>query len=116
MGDMGDIRVIEMEPEEELTEDFFQLKFRHPYKFEGQEYDSIDMSGLKRLKARDLIQIQKEVPSIYVNPNPEVMMDYVCTVAARATKQPVEFFEGLPASEAVKVKNCVVNFLYDNVE
>lgn len=113
---MEDMKVIEMEPEEELTEELFQLKFKQPYDFEGQEYRGIDMSGLKRLRARDLIQAQKEVPNSYATPNPEMMLEYTCAIAAKATRQPVEFFEGLPSNEAIKVKNCVVNFLYDNAE
>ena len=114
---MEDMKVIEMGPEaKELGEDFFQLKFKCPYKFEGQEYKSIDMSGLERLKARDLIQIQKDIPNGYTNPNPEVTLEYACIIAAKVTRQPVEFFEGLPSNEAIKVKNCVVNFLYDNAE
>lgn len=114
---MEDMKVIEMEPENnEPGEDFFQIAFKQPYHFEGQEYKSIDMSGLKRLTARDLIQAQKDVPNGYTNPNPELMLDYTCIIAAKVTKQPVEFFEGLPSVEAIKVKNCVVNFLYDNAE
>ena len=36
-------------------------------------------------------------------------------MAARVTGKPLEFFQQLPAREAVKLKNLVVGFLYGEV-
>ena len=39
-------------------------------------------------------------------------LGYSCYLAARVSGLPVEFFQGLPAREAIKLKNVVTGFLY----
>lgn len=37
------------------------VKFDKPYKFEGKEYDSLDLSGMEKMTVQDLIDIQKSI-------------------------------------------------------
>ena len=37
------------------------VKFDKPYKFEGKEYDSLDLSGMEKMTVQDLIDIQKNI-------------------------------------------------------
>ena len=46
------------------------------------------------------------------SPLPEMTVEYVQFIAARASGQPVEFFKGLPPKDAIKVKNRVTSFFY----
>ena len=90
------------------------IKLKKPYQFEGKEYTEIDLSGLEELTAADMIarenQYDRKSPGI--NVMPEVKVGYAVMMAARAAKLPVEFFNGLPPKEAMKVKNRVMGFLF----
>lgn len=37
------------------------VKFDKPYKFEGKEYDSLDLSGMEKMTVQDLIDIRPAV-------------------------------------------------------
>ena len=41
--------------------DMYTLSFKKPYIFEGQEYSLVNLSGLKDLTARDMIEGQKHL-------------------------------------------------------
>lgn len=98
------------QPEEENT---YIIKFNKPYVFEDQTYGSVDLSGLEDMSARDMIQAQRTMEkSGSINVLPEMSLEYACIFAARATKLPVEFFQGLPPKEAIRLKNKVTNFFY----
>lgn len=90
------------------------LKFRKPYLFEGKEYTEIDLSGMENMTAADMIAINKAMQrgSAGIDVMPEVSMEYATHFASKATKLPVEFFKNLPTKEAMKVKNCVMGFLF----
>lgn len=72
------------------------MKFNKPYRFEGQDYTEIDLSGLDKLTIQDAIDIQKEL----IN-HGETAAVLVCETtaaftreaAAKATGMPVEFFQ-----------------------
>lgn len=89
-----------------------KVVFKNPYTFEKKEYTEVDLNGLKNLTTSDLIEAEQLFSSSgnfsMIN---EVTIGYTMIVAAKATGQPVEFFEGLPASEGLKVKNMVMGFL-----
>lgn len=89
------------------------IKFAKPYRFEGKEYTEIDLEALADLTGADLIAVDKLMSrdGISIEVMPEVKINYACNLAAKALKLPVEFFEGLPAKEAIKVKNRVMGFL-----
>lgn len=96
------------------TEDTpFLVVFQKPFQFEGASYDSVDLSGLESLSAADMIAVNKTIErGGSVNVLPEMSLEYACLISARASGKPVEFFKALPPKEALKIKNCVTNFLY----
>ena len=84
-----------------------------PYKFEGQEYTEVDLSGMEDMTAGDLCAVAKLANrELGVTPIPEMTLPYAMYMAARASHKPVEFFKGLPPVEAMKLKNLVTGFLY----
>ena len=97
--------------EEEAT---MVVKFKKPYYFEGKEYTEIDLSGMEDLTGADMIAINKIMSrsSAGIDVMPEVSVEYACHFAARAAKQPIEFFMQLPPRELMKVKNRVMGFLF----
>lgn len=89
------------------------LRFAKPYRFEGAEYSEVDLTGLENMSAGDLCAVGKLVArSLGATPVPELTVDYAVYMAARASGKPVEFFQRLPAKEAIKLKNLVTSFLY----
>lgn len=89
-----------------------KIVFKKPYKFESNEYQEIDLSGLDQLKTSDLIDADKQFSSTgQFSVMNEIALGYTCIVAAKATGKPVEFFENLPAGDGLKVKNTVMAFL-----
>lgn len=90
------------------------IKLKKPYLFEGKEYTEIDLTALEDLTAADMIALENQYDKRHpgINVMPEVKLGYAMMMAARALKQPVEFFNGLTQRDAVKVKTRVVNFLF----
>lgn len=89
------------------------INFYKPYLYEGESYESIDLSGLEDVKAADMIEAQKVLSrSGELTSTPELSMNYACLIAHRVTGKPIEFFYNLPAKEAVKLKNLVSGFFY----
>lgn len=97
-----------------MEENQYLIKFKKPYEFEGGSYNEVDLSGLEDLTARDLSSAEKVVAASGQMPlMSEMTVAYACVICAAATKKPVEFFNELPAREAVKVKNMVTGFFYE---
>lgn len=100
--------VAENEEQNELV-----LRFSNPYTFEDETVTEVDLSGIENLTAADMIAVQKQMTKGgTVDALPEMSLQYACIVAARVTKRPVEFFTGLPAREAIKLKNKVTGFIF----
>ena len=94
-------------------EESLVLKFKKPYKFEGREYTEVDLSAMEDMTAADLCAVGKIMTRLgIVNPVAEMTVDYAIYMAARASGKPVEFFQGLPTKEGIKLKNMVTGFLY----
>lgn len=92
------------------------LRFQKPYSFEGETFTEVDLSGLEDLSAADLCKVGKMVKKIDgVDPIAEMSLPYAIFMAARVTGKPLEFFQQLPAREAIKLKNLVAGFLYGGV-
>ena len=99
--------------DQEGEEESLVLKFRKPYKFEGREYTEVDLSAMEDMTAADLCAVGKIMTRLgIVNPVAEMTVDYAIYMAARASGKPVEFFQGLPTKEGIKLKNMVTGFLY----
>lgn len=89
------------------------VKFGKPYVFEEDIYDGLDMSCLEDLSTRDLLDIEKKFYKLGVmSMNPENTASYAKVVAQKATGMPIEFFEGLPIREMMKIRSMIVNFFY----
>ena len=91
------------------------LRFAKPYKFGGMEYTEVDLSGLEDVTAGTLESVGKIVAKKNPGMNPalqEMSLTFCTYLAQRVAKQPLEFFTGLPAKEAIKLKAMVTNFLY----
>ena len=101
--------------EAEEQEESLILKFRRPYPFEGQEYTELDLSGLENVTAGTLENIGKIMAKKSPGLNPatiEMEMGYCELLAARVTGKPLEFFQRLPARDAIALKSKIVGFLY----
>ena len=83
------------------------MKLDKPFTFEGQTYTEVDLSGLEDTTAADLQAVGRFVTKKNPAANPatvEMTLEYA--------HLPLEFFERLPAKEAIKLKGIVVGFLY----
>ena len=91
------------------------LRFAKPYKFGGMEYTEVDLSGLEDVTAGVLENVGKIAAKKNPGMNPalqEMSLTFCTCLAQRVAKLPLEFFTGLPAKEAIKLKALVTNFLY----
>ncbi len=91
------------------------LRFGKPYKFGGQEYTEVDLSGLEDVTAGVLENVGKIAAKKNPGMNPalqEMSLTFCTYLAQRVAKLPLEFFTGLPAKEAIKLKTMVTGFLY----
>lgn len=93
----------------------YTIEFNKPYEFEGTKHTEVDLSEIESLSTKDLADIDK-VFNTQAQGNIEVLKEmnivYSCIVAAKVTQKPIEFFQGLPANEGIKIKNMVTGFLY----
>lgn len=106
-----DESVVTVSNEEVLVENEFT--FSTPYTFEGNEYTKLNLSGLLNLTAMDMLSIDRELlRGGSTSVLPEVSLEYVIKLAAKATKKPIEFFEQLPMQDTIKLKMKVVSFLF----
>lgn len=108
------VEVVASDVSEEEKDDLL-IKLKKPYMFERVEYKEVDLRGLRDLKASDMITINnrmKRRSGGSIDVMPEVTLEYAAEIAAMGSKQPVEFFTNLPASESMAVKNAVLGFLF----
>ena len=109
----ANIALLDEADAEQAEENELLLKLSKPYVFDGQAYTEVDLSGLEDATGADLIAVNKILNKTgTVSPVPEMSMDFSIYMAARVAKLPVEFFQRLPAREAVRLKNTVTGFLY----
>ena len=91
------------------------LRFAKPYKFGGQEYTEVDLSGLEDTTAGDLARCAKITTRKHKGLNTatlEMTTEYSITMAHIVTKLPLEFFERMPSKSAIELKGIVVGFLF----
>ncbi len=88
------------------------IKLKKPIDYEGERYDSIDLSGLHEIKASDMVAINRRLTrSGNVDASQELSLEYALNMANIATGIPLEFFEDLPPYAAMKLKGRVTSFL-----
>lgn len=99
--------------ETDADEDSLVLKFKKPYKFEGETYEEIDLSGLEKLSGADMIAVSNKLSRKGRMPVlQEMTLEYAQEIAAVATGKPVELFQGLTMKDSGKLKNIITNFIY----
>ena len=92
------------------------VKFDKPYKFEGKEYDSLDLSGMEKMTVQDLIDIQKNIGNeLAAMSVMEMTTSFAQEMAVKATGKPVEFFKLMPRGKIKKVQAAVIKGM-DNSE
>ena len=90
------------------------IRFKQPYRFEGQEYEELDLSGLERMTVKDAIDAQKklfeqqEEATLLLT---ETTTAFARMVAAKASGKPVEFFQQMPRGSGKLVSNAVKAYL-----
>ncbi len=98
-----------------MEENDLIIKLSKPYKFDGETHETLDLTAIENASAADLKAVAKVLAKKEPGQNPatlEMTMDFAFILAARACNKPLEFFDGLPAKDAVTVKTAVVGFLY----
>lgn len=88
-----------------------------PYKFEGTEYTSIDLSGLDKLTVKDAIDAQRQLfneREVAAAMLCETTTAFARAIAAKAAELPIEFFKLMPRGASRKVTGVVRNYM--NVE
>lgn len=104
-----------IEDAEDTEPEDLVLRFAKPYKFGGVEYTEVDLSGLEDVTAGVLENVGKIAAKKNPGMNPalqEMSLTFCTCLAQRVAKLPLEFFEKLPAREAIKLKTMVTGFLY----
>lgn len=71
------------------------VKFDKPYKFEGKEYDSLDLSGMEKMTVQDLIDIQKNIGNELA-----AMDDFRCVVDVAVDDVTEEMFPSVALHKA----------------
>ena len=100
---------------EDTEQEDLILRFAKPYKFGGQEYTEVDLSGLEDTTAGDLARCAKITTRKHKGLNTatlEMTTEYSITMAHIVTKLPLEFFEHMPSKSAIELKGIVVGFLF----
>ena len=87
------------------------IKFHKPYHFEGVNYASIHLD-LDSLTGNMVIQAENNLRSSGdMSPVYEMAPRFGAEIAALVSKQPIEFFLGLPASDFMRIGRMVRSFL-----
>lgn len=102
----------ETEEEEDDKGDYW-LKFHKPYKFEGTEYEGLDLSGIVELTAADQLWAERHCSTAsMINPVKEMSTEMAMLLASRATGKPIEFFKFLPIPDMTHIRLAIVGFTY----
>lgn len=93
-----------------------EITLSKAYKFEGETFEKIDLSGLNEIKAADMIDASRYMSRIGMNEmDEEFTLPYTLFIASRAAGKPIEFFNGLLPYDALRVKSRVVSFFMGRV-
>ena len=96
------------------TEDSMVVELSKEYSFEGEKIKTIDFSGLDKVNAKTMIKANKVLTaSGDVQILPESSLHYTLIIAAECTKYPIEFYERLNPRDAMKIKNTVTSFFFE---
>lgn len=107
---MEEMEQLEKKIEEEGKE-LYIIKLKNPVKFEGQTYERIDLTGLEDITAEEMIAVNRRLSGMG-RETQENTLEYALYLAAEAASLPVEFFMQLKGNVAMRVKSCVMLFLF----
>lgn len=121
---MAEDKKLEKNAEKEVAEEVKKddpgiVEFEKPYMFEGNEYNTVDVTGIRKMTVRDAIDIQKkayddgETAAFLVT---EVTSVFSRMIAAKATGYPIEFFELMPRIKWKQVQAAVVRMIHSQKE
>lgn len=96
------------------TDESLIVELSKEYNFEGEKIKTIDFSGLEKVNAKTMIKANKVLTaSGDVQILPESSLHYALIIAGECTKYPIDFYERLSPRDAMKVKNTVTTFFFD---
>lgn len=99
--------------EDNAEEKDLVIILKKPIKFEGELYSKIDLSGLRDIKAADMVSINRRLTrNGNVDTNQELTLEYALYMAHMVTGKPMEFFDQIPPYAAMALKSCVISFLF----
>ena len=90
------------------------VKLKAPYRFEGKDYDEIDLNGLEKLTIQTAVDIQLELMGQQEEAAmllAETTTAFSLALAAKATGKPIELFKLLPIGWAKRVVNTVRGYM-----
>lgn len=88
-----------------------EYTFTVPYEFEGKTYEKLEFD-LNSLKGSDISAVKKQYAGAgNFSPVPASDSDFCAMILARLLKQPIEFFEEMPAKDYSRLTQQVSNFL-----
>ena len=84
------------------------LRFEKPYFFKGQQYETVDLSGIADLNSMNESEAENRMARAgFVITENSFNYLYACILASMASNLPEDFYTGLPLCELVKLKNAV---------
>lgn len=98
----------------QITQNERVIDLGKPYKFEGTEYTSIDLSGLDKLTVKDAIDAQRQLfneREVAAAMLCETTTAFARAIAAKAAELPIEFFKLMPRGASRKVAGVVRNYM-----
>ena len=90
------------------------VKLKAPYRFEGKDYDEIDLNGLEKLTIQTAVDAQLELMGQQEEAAmllAETTTAFSLALAAKATGKPIELFKLLPIGWAKRVVNTVRGYM-----
>lgn len=86
------------------------MQFSKPYFYKGQQYETVDLSGIADLNSMNESEAENRMARAgFVITENSFNYLYACILASMASNLPEDFFTGLPFYELLKLKNTVNN-------
>lgn len=88
-----------------------EYKFSKPYEFNGTEYETLEFD-LESLTGADIAAVKRQFNRAgNFSAVPTADSEFCALILSRVAKQPLEFFNGLPAKDYCAITQEVSNFL-----
>ena len=92
----------------EQTTENHVMRFEKPYFYKGQQYETVDLSGIADLNSMNESEAENRMARAgFVITENSFNYLYACVLASMASNLPEDFYTGLPLCELVKLKNAV---------